>query len=102
MKKRTKVSEFSTSELIHMAKQAISCDATEERKFKSLMRVDFTLIHLCNSLRKRKILGRRIMLKKEIDQVKTCKCKKYLQDMFCEIQERYEELLMEERENSRM
>ncbi|MBP3255123.1 MAG: hypothetical protein J6M60_01330 [Clostridia bacterium] len=101
IQKRTKVSEFSTSELIQMARQAIKSNTTDEINFKRIFGVKFNFSHVCNSLHKRKFLGRRIMTSEEVKKAKECKCNKYLSEMFIEIKERYEDWLLEAHDNGK-
>ena len=100
MKKvRKKISDYSSSELLQMARQAINSDATESERFKIVFGVNFSFAQLCNSLHKRKFAGRHIMTKSEFENAKRCKCSKYLSEMFIEIKDRYEDSLMTEHEN---
>ena len=101
IQKRSKISEFSASELIQMARQAIICKATDEVNFKRIFGVKFNFAHVCNSLHKRKILGRRIMSKEEVEKAKTCENKKELEEMFFLIKERYEDWLFEAHDNGK-
>ena len=75
---RSKISEFGSNELIQMARQAIICNATDEKNFK-----------------------RRIMAKDEVEKAKTCDDKKELAEMFLEIKERYEDWLFEAHDNGK-
>ncbi len=94
MKKgRKKVSEYSSSELIHMARQAVSNYAIEKQKFKTFFNVDFTFLELCKSLNKRKIQGVKIMYDEEYEDVKKGVKDNELRRMLIEIQLRYEESL---------
>lgn len=98
---RSKISEFGSNELIQMARQAIICNATDEKNFKRIYGVKFNFADVCNSLHKRKFLGRRIMAKDEVEKAKTCDDKKELAEMFLEIKERYEDWLFEAHDNGK-
>ena len=92
-KERKKVSEYSSSELIHMARQAVSNYAIEKQKFKAFFNVDFTFLELCKSLNKRKIQGVKIMYDEEYEDVKKGAKDNELRRILIEIQLRYEESL---------
>ena len=100
MKKRKNIKEFSSSELIAMARKSIENGELGENTFKEVNDVDFTFIQLCNSLHKRRCCGIRIMTYDEYFDVKNGMKKAGLNILFLEIQKRYEGTLLYEREKN--
>lgn len=97
---RKKISDYSSSELLQMARQAINTNSTEAELFKTVFGVNFSFVQLCDSLHRRKFAGRHIMTKSEFENAKKCKCSKYLSEMFIEIKDRYEDSLMAEHDSA--
>ena len=97
METRKKVSEYSTSELIRMARQAISADATKD-EFKKVFLVDFDFNQLCLSLYRRRYDGKRIISSVEYKEMKSLS-RDQLAETFFSIMTRYEDALMKVHEN---
>lgn len=97
-KTRKKVSEYSSSELIRMARQAISAGVTEDEQFKKVFLVDFSFNQLCLSLYRRRFAGKRIISSAEYKGMKSLS-KDQLAETFFSIMTRYEEAVMIAHEN---
>lgn len=93
--RRKRLSQFSSSELIAIARKAIANGKLGSVTFKETYDVDFSFLQLCNSLYKRRICGRRIMSYEEYNEVKNGMKKSGLNGLFLEIQERYEDYLFD-------
>ena len=93
MKKRRKVKEFTSSELIAMARKSIPNGELGKSTFMEVNNVDFTFMQLCDSLHRRKFDGKAIMTDEEYYEVKNGMKKASLNTLFSEIQTRYEEYI---------
>ena len=92
LKKR--ISQYSTIELIDLARNAISDDVLEKKDFKAYFDVNFTFLQLCKSLSKRKILNKQILYDDEYKSIKRGMSRGELSRLFTEIKIRYDLLIL--------
>ena len=95
---RRKVSEYSSSELIRMARQAIGAGTMEKEKFKGVFGVDFGFEQLCLSLYRRRYDGKRVITSTEYKEMKSLS-KDQLAETFFSIMTRYEDAVMRKHED---
>ena len=92
LKKR--ISQYSTIELIELARNAISDDVLEKKDFKVYFDVSFTFLQVCKSLNRRKILNNQILNDDEYKLIQKGMSKGELSRLFTEIKIRYDLLIL--------
>ena len=98
MKERRELSQFSSSELIAMAKKSAQNGELGMATFKEVNNVDFSFMQLCSRLNKRKIMGRRVLNNFEYSKLKEGCIKAEIVNIFIDVMIRYENGLFEQRD----
>ena len=91
---KKKISQYSTIELIELARNAIADDVLEKKDFKTYYDVNFTFLQVCKSLTKRKILNKQILNDDEYKLIRRGMTKGELSRLFTELKIRYDLIML--------